>query len=73
MGKVEGKKSTVHVITSNRGGWSVTRSNRQRALIANIPYNRAVIIARRLAKLKSLDLYLHRRDGMVSNVIRFSK
>jgi Uncharacterized protein conserved in bacteria (DUF2188) len=59
-------KLNTHVIASVGGGWSVRRSGSDRAEKTFETKEEAVRYGRKVARARSSDLVIHRKDGLVS-------
>jgi Uncharacterized protein conserved in bacteria (DUF2188) len=59
-------RADTHVIASINGGWSVRKTGSERAEKTFDTKDEAVRYGRKLARARSSDLVIHRRDGLVS-------
>lgn len=60
-------KRSQHVVPNPRGGWAVRHSGASRASRTFESQKDAVTYARDLARKGGTELYIHRRDGTISN------
>lgn len=61
-----GSEASLHVVTNLEGRWSVTRSGASRATRVFATQDDAIRFARKFVTPKGGDLYIHRRDGRIS-------
>lgn len=59
-------KADTHVVASVRGGWSVRSTGSDRAEKTFGTKGEAVRYGRKVARARSTDLVVHRRDGLIS-------
>lgn len=60
------KKASQHVVPNQKGGWSVRKSEAPKATRVFEKKNDAVDFARNVAKKGHSELYIHKKDGTIS-------
>lgn len=60
-------KKSSHVVANTEGGWSVRRSNSDKATRNFGTQEEAVNFARENARKDHVDLYVHKRDGTIKS------
>ena len=60
------RKPSQHVVPNQKGGWSVRRSEAPKATRVFENKNEAVEYARGVAKRNQSELYIHKKDGSIS-------
>jgi len=58
-------KKSQHVVPNPEGGWSVMKGGSGRATKRFDTQQEAISYGRKVSKNQGVDLYIHRRDGMV--------
>jgi hypothetical protein len=66
-------KKDQHVVANPRGGWSVRHTGAARATRVFESQKDAVDYARGIARKKSSELYIHRRDGTIKEKSSYGK
>ncbi len=66
-------RTDTHVIASIKGGWSVRKTGSERAEKTFGTKEEAVRYGRRLARERSGELVIHRRDGLISERSTYGK
>jgi uncharacterized protein YdaT len=60
-------KKSQHVVPNQKGGWSVRKSGSSRATRVFDTQKEAIEYAKDLAKKEQSEIYIHRRDGTISD------
>lgn len=60
------KKSSQHVVPNQQGSWSVRKSEASKATRVFEKKDDAVNYARSIAKKGGSELYIHKKDGTIS-------
>jgi hypothetical protein len=64
-------RASRHVVANPKGGWSVSQTGAARASRVFQTQADAVRYAKSVAKKERTDLYVHRRDGTISQADSF--
>lgn len=59
-------KANTHVVASVHGGWSVRKTGSERAEKTFSTKGEAVQYGRKMARARSSELVVHRKDGLIS-------
>ena len=60
-------KITQHVVPASKGGWNVRRGGSEKATKHFYTKAPAIDYARALSKNQGAELFIHNRDGKISN------